>query len=117
MESSRERLGLPVEKMSKTIHKYGNTSAASIPISLVDDLAEGKVKDDDVIVLSDSAAASHGALYVLSGENKIVRHVIVRCMKSENDQFFINRREVFTNGKTTCSCYGNWGSFSSRKFS
>lgn len=51
MESSRERLGLPVEKMSKTIHKYGNTSAASIPISLVDDLAEGRVKDDDVIVM------------------------------------------------------------------
>ena len=51
MEASRERLGLPVEKMSKTIHKYGNTSAASIPISLVDDLAEGKVKDDDVLVL------------------------------------------------------------------
>ena len=50
MEASRERLGLPIEKMSKTIHKYGNTSAASIPISLVDDLAEGKVKDDDVIV-------------------------------------------------------------------
>ena len=50
MEASRERLGLPVEKMSKTIHKYGNTSAASIPISLVDDLADGKVKDDDVIV-------------------------------------------------------------------
>jgi len=51
MESSRERLGLPVEKMSKTIHKYGNTSAASIPISLVDDLSEGRVKDDDIIVM------------------------------------------------------------------
>lgn len=51
MEASRERLGLPVEKMSKTVHKYGNTSAASIPISLVDDLAEGRVKDDDIIVL------------------------------------------------------------------
>ncbi|MEK3935377.1 beta-ketoacyl-ACP synthase III [Sporosarcina sp. FSL W7-1349] len=51
MEASRERLGLPPEKMSKTIHKYGNTSAASIPISLVDDVADGKVKDDDVIVL------------------------------------------------------------------
>ena len=50
MEASRERLGLPVEKMSKTIHKYGNTSSASIPISLVDDLAEGKVKDGDIIV-------------------------------------------------------------------
>lgn len=51
MEASRERLGLPVEKMSKSVHKYGNTSAASIPISLVDDLAEGRVKDDDIIVL------------------------------------------------------------------
>ena len=51
MESSRERLGLPVEKMSKTVHKYGNTSAASIPISLADDLAEGRVKDDDILVL------------------------------------------------------------------
>ncbi len=51
MESSRERLGLPIEKMSKTIHKYGNTSAASIPISLFDDLAEGRIKDDDIIVL------------------------------------------------------------------
>ncbi|AXH98507.1 ketoacyl-ACP synthase III [Sporosarcina sp. PTS2304] len=51
MEASRERLGLPIEKMSSTVHKYGNTSAASIPISLTDDLAEGRVKDDDIIVL------------------------------------------------------------------
>lgn len=51
MESSRARLELPVEKMSKTIQKYGNTSAASIPISLVEDLEEGRIKDDDVVVM------------------------------------------------------------------
>jgi 3-oxoacyl-[acyl-carrier-protein] synthase-3 len=51
MEASRERLGLPIERMSKSVHKYGNTSAASIPISLFDDLQEGRVKDDDIIVL------------------------------------------------------------------
>lgn len=51
MDASRERLELSKEKVSNTIHKYGNTSAASIPISLADDLAAGKVKDDDVIVL------------------------------------------------------------------
>ncbi|AWE06439.1 3-oxoacyl-ACP synthase [Lysinibacillus sp. 2017] len=51
MESARERLGLPEEKMSKTIQNYGNTSAASIGISIVDDLAAGKIKDDDIIVL------------------------------------------------------------------
>ena len=51
MEAARERLDLPVEKMSKSVHKYGNTSAASIGISLVDDLEEGRIKDDDIIVL------------------------------------------------------------------
>lgn len=51
MEASRARLDLPTEKMSKTIHKYGNTSAASIPISLVEDVEEGRIKDGDVIVM------------------------------------------------------------------
>ncbi|MCT2342735.1 beta-ketoacyl-ACP synthase III [Niallia taxi] len=51
MEASRQRLNLPEEKMSKTVHKYGNTSAASIPISLVEEYEAGKIKDDDVIVL------------------------------------------------------------------
>jgi 3-oxoacyl-[acyl-carrier-protein] synthase III len=51
MEASRQRLELPIEKMSKTIHKYGNTSAASIPISIVEELEAGKIKDDDLIVL------------------------------------------------------------------
>jgi 3-oxoacyl-[acyl-carrier-protein] synthase III len=51
MEASRQRLELPIEKMSKTVHKYGNTSAASIPISIVEELEAGKIKDDDVIVM------------------------------------------------------------------
>lgn len=51
MEASRARLDLPIEKMSKTIHKYGNTSAASIPISLVEDVEEGRIKDGDVVVM------------------------------------------------------------------
>ncbi|MFS0613697.1 beta-ketoacyl-ACP synthase III [Lederbergia ruris] len=51
MESSRERLELPEEKMSKSIHKYGNTSSASIPLSLYDDLESGKIKDGDIVVM------------------------------------------------------------------
>ena len=50
MESSRQRLGLPEEKMSKTINQFGNTSAASIPISLKEEVLNGKISDDDVIV-------------------------------------------------------------------
>lgn len=51
MESSRQRLGLPEEKMSKTINQFGNTSAASIPISLKEEVLNGKIQDDDVIVM------------------------------------------------------------------
>ena len=51
MESARQRLNLPVEKMSKTIHKYGNTSSASIPVSIIDELEAGNIKEDDIIVM------------------------------------------------------------------
>ncbi|WP_461672821.1 beta-ketoacyl-ACP synthase III [Priestia megaterium] len=51
MEAARQRLDLPEEKMSKTIQYYGNTSAASIPISIVHELEAGKIKDDDLIVM------------------------------------------------------------------
>ena len=51
MEASRERLNLPPEKMTKTIHKYGNTSSASIPMAIVEELEAGRIKDDDLIVM------------------------------------------------------------------
>ena len=51
MEASRHRLGLPEEKMSKTITQFGNTSSASIPIALKEEVMNGKVKDDDVVVM------------------------------------------------------------------
>lgn len=51
MEAARQRLELPEEKMSKKIHKYGNTSSASIPMVIADEVEAGKIKDDDLIVL------------------------------------------------------------------
>ena len=51
MEAARERLGISKEKMSYSVNKYGNTSAASIPISLSEDVRTGKIKDGDLVVL------------------------------------------------------------------
>lgn len=51
MESARERLGIAKEKMSYSINKYGNTSAASIPIALSEDVQSGKIKAGDHVVL------------------------------------------------------------------
>ena len=51
MEAARERLELPIERMSITVNKYGNTSAASIPISLVEEVEAGRIQDDDLIIM------------------------------------------------------------------
>jgi 3-oxoacyl-[acyl-carrier-protein] synthase-3 len=51
VEAARQRLELPEDKMSTTVRKYGNTSAASIPISIVEEVEAGKIKDDDLIIM------------------------------------------------------------------
>ncbi|MBM6766573.1 MULTISPECIES: beta-ketoacyl-ACP synthase III [Bacillus cereus group] len=51
MESARERLNLSQEKMSMTIEKFGNTSASSIPIAMVEELQNGRIQDGDLIIL------------------------------------------------------------------
>nr|WP_247739073.1 beta-ketoacyl-ACP synthase III [Bacillus sp. 165] len=51
MESSRQRLELPEDKMSTTIKKFGNTSASSIPIALVEERKNGRINDGDVVIM------------------------------------------------------------------
>ncbi|WP_301552212.1 beta-ketoacyl-ACP synthase III [Guptibacillus hwajinpoensis] len=51
MEASRQRLELPIEKMATTVKKYGNTSSSTIPIALSEAMEEGRVKEDDIVVL------------------------------------------------------------------
>ncbi|MBN1350967.1 ketoacyl-ACP synthase III [candidate division KSB1 bacterium] len=50
-EAVAQRFGLTLERVYSNIHKYGNTTAASIPIALAEAVAEGKVKQGDNIVL------------------------------------------------------------------
>jgi len=47
-----ERLELPEEKVFSNIHKYGNTSAASIPIAMYEAYKEKKFKEGDYILLT-----------------------------------------------------------------
>ncbi len=47
-----KELGLPEEKVASNIHKYGNTTAASIPIALCEAVTEGLVKEGDLVGLA-----------------------------------------------------------------
>jgi 3-oxoacyl-[acyl-carrier-protein] synthase-3 len=52
LEGVAERCGLPLEKFYLNIHKYGNTSSASIPIALDEAAREGKVKPGDLLLMA-----------------------------------------------------------------
>ena len=47
-----ERLGIPAERSYVNIDRYGNTSAASIPIALDEAVREGKVKRGQVVLMA-----------------------------------------------------------------
>lgn len=50
INAAAERMKLPPEKIFLNVHKYGNTSAGSIPIALAEAVQEGRVKRGDVLV-------------------------------------------------------------------
>ena len=48
----QQKMGLPDEKVYNNIMRYGNTTAASIPIAMSEAWAEGKMKENDIICLA-----------------------------------------------------------------
>ncbi|EAI9104064.1 beta-ketoacyl-ACP synthase III [Campylobacter coli] len=51
IKAVQERLNLSDEKCVVTVHKYGNTSAASIPMAMNDAYEEGRLKKGNLILL------------------------------------------------------------------
>lgn len=56
LDAVAQRLGIPSEKVISNMARYGNTSAASIPLALDEVVRDGSIKPGDVI-----AAAGFGA--------------------------------------------------------
>ena len=51
-EFVRQKLGLPPEKVVSNIHKYGNTTAATIPIALAEAIEGGRLKRGDLLCVA-----------------------------------------------------------------
>jgi 3-oxoacyl-[acyl-carrier-protein] synthase-3 len=47
-----ERLGVPMEKVVVNLEKYGNTSAASVPVALDEARRQGRIKPGDIVLLN-----------------------------------------------------------------
>jgi 3-oxoacyl-[acyl-carrier-protein] synthase-3 len=52
VDAIADRLGVPVERFFINLQRYGNTSAASIPVALAEAVAEGRVRRGDKVLLT-----------------------------------------------------------------
>jgi len=63
--SVQKQLGIPDEKTYVNIEKYGNTSAASVPMALVEAIAAGRIKvGDRILMVAFGAGYTAGAALV-----------------------------------------------------
>ena len=52
IEAAARQLGIPPERTVVNIERFGNTSAASIPIALVEAATAGRIAENDLVLLS-----------------------------------------------------------------
>jgi 3-oxoacyl-[acyl-carrier-protein] synthase-3 len=74
VEAAARLMGIPEDRFFMNIHKYGNTSAASIPVALVEALEEGRCKPGDTVAFVGFGAGLTWASAVihLGGPNRDV---------------------------------------------
>lgn len=51
IRATAKRLGIPMEKVFVNVNRYGNTSAASVPLALNEARKEARIKDGDLVEL------------------------------------------------------------------
>ena len=56
MDVVAEKLGIPTEKVIVTVNKYGNTSAATIPVALDEAVKDGRIKKGDLVLVNSFGA-------------------------------------------------------------
>lgn len=51
IDATAKKLGIPIEKVIRTVDRHGNTSAASIPLALWEATLDGRIKKGDLLLL------------------------------------------------------------------
>ena len=51
IQATAKRLDMPMEKVAVTINKYGNTSAASVPMALDEAVRDGRIREGSLVML------------------------------------------------------------------
>ena len=88
-------LGMPLEKVYINLDRYGNTSAASIPVALCEAMEEGRVKEEDnVLLLGFGAGLTWAAAVVKIGVPQALSWPISWPLASLKDRSFSSVRSL-----------------------
>jgi 3-oxoacyl-[acyl-carrier-protein] synthase-3 len=69
IESLAKHLSVPMSQVAMNIQKYGNTSAATIPVAIVEELEAGRIQPGDRLLLAAfGAGLTRGAGLILWGQ-------------------------------------------------
>jgi 3-oxoacyl-[acyl-carrier-protein] synthase-3 len=68
IQSTAERLGLPMERVVINIDRFGNTTAATIPLAMQTATEEGRLKKGDLVLLASAGAGFTVAATLLQWE-------------------------------------------------
>jgi 3-oxoacyl-[acyl-carrier-protein] synthase-3 len=83
IQAAAKELGIPMEKFYINLDRYGNTSAASIPVALCEAIEEGRIKDgDNIIMVSFGAGLTWGACAVKWGVAEAIPFFVVEPAKA-----------------------------------
>jgi len=111
MQALAEKLGIPMEKVYSNIHKYGNTSAASIPIALCEAKDEGRLKRGNIDPITNLPTVSTAPVFPAETKPSARPSLTSLPATKREDCFFFRTLEggscicTTSDAFTTCSSY------------
>lgn len=107
IESAARNLKLPVEKFYSNVARYGNTSAASIPIALCEAIDEGKVNPGDNLVFCGFGGGLAWATMVVQWVNvPIKRQAMTGLRRQVTYAYAVQRRKIVRSWRRLSSRIG-----------
>ena len=89
LAAAARSMNIPESMFYSNVHKYGNTSAASIPIALCEAEEDGRIKPNDRLILTGFGGGLSWATMVVQWEN-----VQVRATPALSNQLLRGRRQA-----------------------